>query len=274
MRFSVIGGDGRQLWLACALERQGHTVLLSCLGEGGLPPAQAMEESEAVVLPLPVTRDGNTLHAPLVRQQPPPLDDDFAGLCRGKTVLGGMVEPLRRTSALWQEIDLRDYYAREELLQGNAVLTAEAALGLIALEWPGGFLGARALVAGYGRIGKALCARMSALGTQVACAARKPADLAAIRACGWQALSYAELEEPYDLVCNTVPAPVLGEGFLARQGEAYLLELASAPGGFDQTTVERLGLSVRQAPGLPGRYAPRAAGELLQRTITSMLDEG
>ena len=79
------------------------------------------------------------------------------------------------------------------------------------------------MVAGFGRIGKALCLDLRALGAQVDCAARKPRDLAAIRAMGCGALTYGQVSGPYDVIFNTVPAPVIGEEILACQGPDTLL---------------------------------------------------
>ena len=47
------------------------------------------------------------------------------------------------------------------------------------------------------------------------------------------------------------------------QLELQLLELASLPGGFDADAAARFGLHVIDGQGIPGKYAPRTAGELI-----------
>ena len=60
----------------------------------------------------------------------------------------------------------------------------------------------------------------------------------------------------FDLIVNTIPAMVLDWRRLGWVNpDAFLLDLASAPGGVDQAAAKELGLRVLQAPGLPGRTA-------------------
>lgn len=185
-----------------------------------------------------------------------------------------MVGKLRETSPLWESIALEDYYQREELTLGNAFLTAEGAVALAIQQFPGSLGGSRCLVTGFGRIGKALCADLRGLGAQVDCCARKPWDLAAIRALGCGPVTYDAIPGPYDMIFNTVPAAVLGEEPLSRQGpDTLLLELASAPGGIDRQAAERFHLSVVDAPSLPGRFSPKASGELIAEAVLHMLEE-
>ena len=174
----------------------------------------------------------------------------------------------------WETIPLEDYCQREELTVGNAFLTAEGALALAVEHAPGALGGSRCLVAGFGRIGKALCLDLRALGAQVDCAARKPRDLAAIRAMGCGALTYGQVSGPYDVIFNTVPAPVIGEEILARQGpDTLLLELASAPGGICRGAAQARGLRLLDCPSLPGRFSPKASGELVKEAVYHILEE-
>ena len=188
--FGILGGDRRQLYLARSLREDGHPVSLCGLerGEGAegfpqLSPEELGQLCQVVLLPLPATRDGITLNAPLARA-PILLDSGLAQNLKGCTVLAGMAGGLRKSSPLWETLPVLDYYAREELTLGNAFLTAEGAVALAVEHSPGALGGSRCLVAGFGRIGKALCLALRGLGAQVDCAARKPWDLAAIRALG------------------------------------------------------------------------------------------
>lgn len=278
--WGLLGGDRRQLYLARLLREDGGTVLLHGLEklEGAQEfPCVSLEElcarSQRVLLPLPATRDGKTLYAPF-GEEPIALDDTLAARLKGRMVLGGMVEKLRQASHLWESVELLDYFQREELTVGNAFLTAEGALALAIENWPGGLAGSHCLVTGFGHIGKALCCGLRALGAWVDCAARKPWDLAGIRALGCRALSYRQLSRSYDLIFNTVPALVLGEELLNRQSrDALLVELASAPGGIDRDAAQRCGLPVLDAPSLPGRFSPKASGELIKEAVYHILEE-
>ena len=276
----ILGGDKRQIYLARAMAADGLDVRVSCLerGEGldSLPHAgleKLAADCDCILLPLPATKDGKTLNTPLSEVEIP-LDDNFAVLFSGKKVYGGMMEKLLRTSPLWEGVSAFDYYTREELLTGNAFLTAEGAIGLAIQEYEGALNSSRILVTGFGRIGKALCMGLKGLGAQVYCAARKPQDLTMIRAMGCTPMGYEDLKEAYDVIFNTVPAPVLTAPRLSCQRpDTLLIELASKPGGMDLEAAHRLGLRVCDAPSLPGRMSPRAAGELIKDTIYHMIQE-
>ena len=279
--FGLLGGDYRQIYLARAILRENYPVYLSCLekaqGVGDMEMLglrELLRRCQVIILPLPATRDGRYLNTPLSNVEIW-LDDDFAGLFAGKTVLGGMMQKL--DSRLWEKADCRDYYTREELVMGNAYLTAEGAIGLAVAEYPGAIGGANCLVTGFGRIGKALCGMLRGMGGRVFCAARKAQDLTAIRAMGCVPVTYAELGGDYELVFNTVPAQVLTQAALEKiAGEspgALLIELASQPGGIDLEAAGSLGLRVLAAGSLPGKMSPKASGELIKQTVFNMLAE-
>lgn len=279
-RWGVVGGDLRQVYLARALQREGLAVILHGLDqleEAGEFPTGSLQElgqqCDAVVLPVPVTRDGLVLNTPFA-SQPIPLDENFARALSGPPVLGGMVEKLRASCPLWEALPLLDYAKREDFALGNGFLTAEGAIALAVEGWPGSLCGSRCLVTGFGRIGKALCLALRGLGARVECTARKPQDLTAIQAMGLTPTGYSALTGPWDVIFNTVPAPVLGRSVLSTlEQDCLLVELASAPGGIDRQAAEDLGLQVVNAPGLPGRFSPKAAGELIQKSVAHMLEE-
>ncbi len=279
----VMGGDERQVYLAKALREQGETVLVSAMEEApglGEFPELSPEElamrcghGGKVLLPLPVTRDSAALNAPFSKEKVL-LDDRMARLFSGCVLYGGMLSGLWRASPLWRENRCFDYYEREELILGNALLTAEGAVGLAIGSMKGSLSGSRCLVAGFGRIGKSLCLALKGLGAQVDCLARSPRDLVLIGGLGITPLAYAQVEKRYDAVFNTVPAPVLGEKILGLQGpDTLLMELASAPGGFDREAADKLGLMVTDAQGLPGRFSPKASADLIRKAVQAIEEE-
>lgn len=278
--FGILGGDRRQLYLARSMAEDGYEGYVSCLENAAYPVGfvqlglhQVLERCDIIILPLPATRDGRYLNTPLSNLEIW-LDDDFARLFLGKRVFGGMLPKLMATSPLWKGVDCRDYYSREELVTGNAYLTAEGAVGLAIQEYEGGLGGARCLITGFGRIGKALCYMLKGMGAQVFCSARKSSDLTAIRAIGAQPVGYEEIAQPFDLILNTVPAQVVGAETLRQQRrDTLIMELASAPGGIDLEAAGSLGLRVLAAQSLPGKMSPKASGELIKETVYHMLEE-
>lgn len=278
--FGVIGGDERMKYLAQSIAADGYPVCVcgleklgTCRGAAECDLPQLAAKSSVILLPLPATKDGLFLNAPYAENEIR-LDDDFTRLFMHKTVCGGMLQRLTASSSLWREIEPEDYYRREELAVGNAIPTAEGAVGIAIREYPGTINGAKCLITGFGRIGKNLAIILRGMGAEVFCAARKKADLMQMRAFGVQPLTYREIGRRFDLIFNTVPAKVLTSPVLMQQTrDTLIIELASAPGGTDLKRAEELHLHVIDAPSLPGRVAPKTAAEYIKEAVYNILEE-
>ena len=283
MRFAVVGGDGRTARLAELLLRDGHRVRSFALEQAALPGEIGKEGSlaacvygaDCVLLPVPAEKGGR-LNTPLSAEVLP-MPALIESLWPEQLLLGGRLSDRTVTAALQAGLRPADLLLRPELAAGNAALTAEGAIGRMIEHSEGAIWGSRALVLGWGRIGKQLALRLRALGAEVTVAARSPEDRAMASALGCRALDYGGLERAlgdFDYIVNTVPARVLSESALCLiRPEALLLELASPPGGFDRTLAANIGLHALAAPGLPGETAPQAAAALLQKAVYAAIEE-
>ena len=223
MRFAVIGGDKRTEHLAAQLLRDGHRLRSFALERAALPPEISRESclqscvygADCVLLPLPAERGGR-LHAPLSAEElgMPAL---IEALWPGQLLIGGALREETVTAALRGGLRVADLLRQPALAVGNAALTAEGAIGCMIEQSERALWGGRALVLGWGRIGRILALRLSALGAQVTVAARSARDRAMAEALGCAAVDYAGLDGilgDFDFIVNTVPARVLTEGML------------------------------------------------------------
>ena len=245
--FLIPGRDRRSIYAAEALARRGFRVQ-NC----------PVTETDVIVLPM--------------RTQVPP--ELLEQLRPGQTVLGGCLgadaEKLINCG-----VTVFDYYDDTLLQYANAVPTAEGAIGILIDRLPITVQGSRGLVIGYGRIGKCLSQKLSLLGAKITVSARKESDLGAILAAGLRAETtgaYRGGLGQYDYIVNTVPAPVFKpEHYTQIRPDCLLLELASAPGGFDEKAIPEAGLQLIRAPGLPGKCAPKSAGYAIADAVLRIL---
>lgn len=287
--FCILGGDMRQLYCAKAIMNDGYTVYISCFEEcidklpfEELEVRRAIRKSDTIILPLPVTKNGTILNAPFGKI-PVMLDDSFARACLGKRVFCGMKERLLSTSFLWNSSMIFDYSKREEFAVMNAVPTSEGAIECAMREYAGTINGSSCLVIGYGRIGRVLSDMLKGLGANVSVSARKKSDMAFIQAKGMAALNTNELSllpqnhTVFDLIFNTVPFMILDSHTLARVApsgaDTIIIDLASLPGGVDLEACERMGIKAMRALSLPGRVAPKAAGEIIKNAVYNITEE-
>lgn len=274
--FGVIGGDRRQAELARLLAADGNTVCTYGLdrwklgGEGSLDHAAL---ADTVILPLPLCKGDGVLNC---EEGPVPTTDLFRRLHPGQMILAGQVKPQQRQEAAVCGLTLEDYFLREELTVANAAATAEAAIQVAMEQLDRTLLGMPCLVLGFGRIGKLLSHRLHGLGAQVTATARKPEDLAWIRAFGWRPLETGALDGKlgaFGAVFSTIPSPVLGAPLLAQLPKDCLcVDLASVQ-GIDLAAAERLGLPHVWARSLPGRMVPRTAAAVIRDAVYYILEE-
>ena len=276
----VAGGDPRQAALAVLLADEGHSVHTYALEQGaGMkcePSMKGADRADCVILPLPAVGADGKLNTPLSAQQHD-LEEVLDALRPGQLVCAGMVgEGLRRMT---QErgLLLQDYFAREELAVLNAIPTAEGAIQIAMEELPITLHDARVLVVGFGRLGRALAPRLRALGARVWVSARRYEQRAAAECMGLGSEGVDHLPDwlcSYDLVFNTVPAPVLGVEELAALKEgALVIDLASRPGGVDMDAAATLGVRVVWALSLPGKVAPVTSGRYIKDTVYHIMEE-
>lgn len=271
----LIGGDKRSLYLRAYFERRGFFTYGFAQKKGeplALGRTLLQKPYTAVLLPLPVTRDGETVCTPLWDGALP-----LAELCRllpkGARVLGGQVPRAFSEQLLAGGRTVFDYYT-ETVVQKNADLTARGVLQVLR-ENGCAPNGARVVVTGFGRVARATAKALLAKGAAPLVAARRQAALQEARTLGADAVLLADfLTAPgsFDALVNTIPAPLFSESVLQRcPPDALYLETASAPYGLDLAAAKRLGRRAVLASSLPGRYFPQAAAEILGAAAESLL---
>ncbi len=281
--FVVVGGDLRAAYLAGSLASEGYKVISTGLDGADLAPcvtgctnpAQAISLADCVILPMPVTTDGSTLNAPFSRSRIT-LEQVFNSIRPSQYLVGGALTKEIYTMAEERGLVIHDYLKREELAVLNSVPTAEGAVQLAMEELPITIRGCRCLITGYGRVGKTLAQLLVAMGAQVTVAARSFADLAWATAHGCSTLELKHLAEAgeYDVIFNTVPALLFDREVLSKlDKKTLLIDLASRPGGVDFTAAAELQIKTIWALSLPGRVAPKTAGDIIKRTILNMIKE-
>lgn len=282
-QFWILGGDHRQEKLAGLLAEDGHDVHTFALDQADLPKEITQEtdltdlpKADCVILPLPVIQDSPYLNTPLsaFRHPVPPLLPHFTP---GQTLVGGLVSPWFYRVCAENNLGIQDYFQREELAIANAVPTAEGAVSIALQDLAVTLHNARALVLGYGRVGKLVAQRFAALGAHVTVAARRFEALAWAEAYGHQTLALQGLAGylcGFDVVINTIPTQILTRELLEDlKPDCLVIDLASKPGGVDLFAATDLGVRVVWALSLPGKVAPVSAALALKNTIYNMLRE-
>ena len=287
---ALLGGDLRQYTAAVLLSRMGWDIRIWGLDKSGRGEdsvgfcrnvEEAVADANGVILPLPASTDGKSLHCPfdssgtrLSLQKLLPL------LPENCVIVGGRIPKDFSETARERGFRVWDYFESEEFQIQNAYTTAEAALSIAMNSLDKNIRGARIAVTGYGRIAKHLCGLLLSMGADVTVVARKESDRVWARASGCKTLPLVEgeplttLAHTYDVIYNTVPHWLFDRSFLeGADPSTFLIDLASVPGGVDICAAKELGANVLWATSLPGKYAPFSAGELIATCVDGILRE-
>lgn len=282
----IIGGDLRVVTLAKLFAKDNYEVYTY-----GLEKAEelknvenifncstlkeAIKNSEIIISSVPFSSNGKEINAPFSLNKISVIE--LVDCLKGKTLIAGSIKPEVYQMIDQENTQIIDIMKREELAVLNTIATAEGAIQ-IAIENTSKILhGSKALVLGFGRVGKVLAYKLKGLSVDVTCSARKNEDFAWIRTYGYTAINTNELANnlgDYDIIINTIPSIILNENNLKYVNkETLLIDLASNPGGIDQNIAKKLGLKFIWALSLPGKIAPVTSAEFIKNTVYNILDE-
>ncbi len=280
--FGIIGGDKRQLFLAKSISDSCFDVTLGGFDKltslGAIEIADiktAVSKSDAIIFPLPSICADGTLNTPFSDKKTR-LSDDLIALLKDKPMFVAMKNKLLKEYPVLSNCQIYDYSAKEEFAVANALLTAEGAVNIAMNEYEGTIFGSKCLVCGFGRIGKMLAKMLKSLNADVTVSARNEVDFAYIDALGCKHINTNSLKsvKGYDLVFNTIPVMIFdGNLLMNTDRNTIIIDLASLPGGVDFEAAKRYKTDAVRALSLPGRTAPKAAGEIIRKTIFNIIKE-
>lgn len=267
----VMGGDRRMEYAA---ERLSDCFEVFTYGFSQSPPIWELKQADVLVLPY-LSLSGEYLNTPLLSQKIPAVSA-LDLLKFGGTVFGGGLDDAFLSYCAERCAKVHDFFDDELLTADNARLTAEGALETVLRETDFSVEGAKVLVLGFGRVGKACAAAFSALGAEVTVSARSLSARENARNTGYRACEFISLGalKRADVIINTVPEKVLLRKDLEKiKKDAFILDLASKPFGTDFDAAKDLGLKAETAPGLPGKTAPKTAGSFIAEAIIRLTKE-
>ncbi|RYD06791.1 hypothetical protein N752_02325 [Desulforamulus aquiferis] len=235
----------------------------------------AVEGVQAVILPVPgILEDGNIYcvyqDKPLMLSEAllvklPPNAPIFAGFARPK-----LKEIVQRSNVrLITVLDL------DEVAILNSIPSAEGAVQMAMDNTDITIHNSKSFVLGFGRTGASIARLLQGMGARVTVVSRDAAHRARAFEMGMETIDLKDLSDTIsraEIIFNTVPTMVLTNSILTKAMEdTVIIDVASPPGGTDFDAAKRLGIKALLAPGLPGRVAPKTAGQILSRVMPGLL---
>ena len=274
MKITIAGGDLRMITVAESLKSRGVECCLFGFDKYTHPSSglhlvndveAALQDAAAVIMPYPCEKDG-FLNTPYSTRRTEVKS--LFSLGGGEMLFLGGILPVRGENFI-------DYSTEEDFLLRNAVPTAEGGVALAMQIMDTTIQGAEITVLGYGRIGRYLSGILHHLGAKVTVVARSAKSRTLAEISGVCAVGFDDCDSPLscaDIVFNTVPSQILGERELSVIAPSTaVIDLASLPGGADESLCAKHKVLLIRALGLPGKVAPKTAGKAVFETVTRLL---
>lgn len=272
-KVAVIGGDKRSEYMVRFLQESGY-VVMSCVMIPSEPEEvrKIVKWADVLVGPTPFSRDGVEIYH---EKGGCILLGDFAGWMReGQILFGGNISPSIRQEAEKKRVQYHDFMAMDEVAKDNSVATAEGAIAEAITASDINLNQSSCLVLGFGRCGKAIYERLSALGARCSIGLRNatqkelPAEATTI--------SLEDLPahiRHYDFIFNTIPVKILGRDCIEKvRKDCIIIDIASKPGGTDFEACRERGIYANLSLGIPGRYAPKTSAQILVNAINRRME--
>ena len=272
--FLVVGGDLRNVELVKLLKEDEKEVF-----SYGMNEKESFEKIprniDIVVGPIPFSRDGKTINSTFSENKI--LIEDFLEKIKEKILIARNISSDVIKKAEKYNIKVIDIMKSEKLAILNTIATAEGAIELIIKNTNTIIFDSNILILGYGRVARTLAQRLKGLSKYVTCASIKSEELAWIDALGYEKIDLDDLSKSQDLlkslanynvIINTIPFMILdAEKLQYIRKDTLLIDLASNPGGIDESFAKNHNLKLIHALGLPGKVAPNSSAKFIKEVI-------
>lgn len=271
-RTILLISDMRQVYLAEILTKKGLNIRCLDIRNKDATCEQLeklkdfLADADMLILPIPVNKisEQNKLNEILNKN-----------LINGTLVMGGCFSEEQKELLWSRDIHYLDFMEDAIVTEENAVATAEGTIAELVNHSPYNIDEAKIIVTGYGCCGKAIAERLKAMGARVTVLARRREVRKAAKKDGFYAADFAfgpEEAMGAAMLVNTVPAPVVTKSIIQElPRDAYILDIASMPGGTDFAYARECGIRADLVLGIPGKYAPKESAYILERSIERFL---
>lgn len=284
MKVTVLGGDIRSIILSKLLSDEGYDVTIYGFDDKYLEDilnvkkaddiCSALNECDFLVGPIPFSRDGKKLNAPLFSDEI--FIEDIIYSMKDGSEVSAIYIPKNVIDRLEEKnIKSHELSNNETMNIMNAIPTAEGGINFAIENTKFTIFDSKVLILGYGRIGKILANVLKAMNAVVYVEARKESDLAWIKAMGYNPVNLKDLDSvlsKFDIIYNTIPSMILDKSRINMiKKDCLIIDLSTNPGGVDFEACKDRGLKAHLVLGIPGKVAPHTAAVYIKDALLGIM---
>ncbi|MCQ2455705.1 MAG: hypothetical protein MJ090_06190 [Clostridia bacterium] len=253
-----IGGDNRSKIAMENLKAEGYFVSSFGLFNNDF---EIISDFDVIVLPVPATKDGETVYCPLSRRK--------IYLCEVEKKAKGKL--IISCKYIFENENCIDLMKSESFAYLNCVPTAEGAIAFAIQNTDFTVWKSKVLVIGNGRVAKVLISRLASFGCDLTVSARNDKDFSLLEA---QNINFVHtsavnrISENFDIIFNTVDADIFDNSNLPRK--PIIIDLSSK-GCLDFDIATEQKIKAYKLPSIPAKTAPLTAGNILAKTIKTQI---
>ena len=263
---AVLSGDKRQHYIVSYLNNHGYPAYIKTNLD--------FNDDTSIVCGMPFTKDNEYINCDLYSSYP--IDTFIKLLKPGQLVFSGNIPPKTTNALKEKDVKTIDLLDNDYVVWNNAALTAEGLIAQIINNTDYSIQNANVLIIGFGKCGINIASRLQSLNSYVYIYDHTQEHLSFAKSLGYGCIAYEQLYDKlsiFDIVINTVPSQVLQEQHLAvLNNSCSIFDISSKPYGFVKKQIDDKNLSLITCPGIPGKTAPKSAGELIAQSIISYLE--
>lgn len=159
----------------------------------------------------------------------------------------------------------------------NSIPTVEGIIAHIIQNTDYTINGATITILGYGRVGKILVDRLIKLGAYIKVGVIEEEDYIQLFSKNIKPFYTNNMKEEIatsDIIINTVPKLLLNKTHLDEiKNDTYIIDISSIPYGVDFDYAKSKNINVVLLQGIPGKIAPKTAGNILAKKIKTIIKE-
>ncbi len=232
-----------------------HSHIASYLIEKGME-ISTVEEADFLVLPISRVEEYFSLD-----------EENINRIKKGATVFTGIKNEKLTQLLENRDVELCEIMNYEEIAIYNSVPTAEGVIYSMIKESSKTISGSKVLILGYGICGSAIGDRIKALGGDVYIYSLNNIKSAYGKIKGLKRIDSLDNLGEYDVIINTIPSHILSENQIKELCDAIVLDIASIPYGFDQSTMDKHKVNYHILKALPSKYGTATSGERIGEFI-------
>lgn len=256
---TILPGDKRMDFVAKNMAKKGAR---RCTAIAEIP------DSGYLICGIPFTRDKKKVNISI--DKPVPIDSFLGMLTDSHILVGGSLPKSVVTHCTRHGIKYYDVMTSRNLVSQNARLTAEGLLIPLLSHTSFSICECRALLIGYGRCGREIADILHLFTDDIYVCDTNPDALKAAKAKHFKTISQSEIHHlfhsapPINTIINTAPAnPFESRTWSSLPEGCMIFNIAS----FRPELPFPLSEQIINCPGIPGKYAPKTAGNLIARDI-------